>query len=153
MSNTKSNLCSDIFRAFINICHTKPLRVWGRGTVKFRSKNIPSIMTLSTFFGPIFTRLNKSVTELLVAVRIFLSGCTNSAGSCVSGNVTTISSHKPFYAIAKYKSCAKRSRVPFSCAISFALFDLFFLTKLSVAKLTILDFVIAQIGYDHHCIL
>ena len=140
---TKLTLCSDIFRFFINVCRIKPLRVRRRGTVKFRSKNIPSIMTLSTFFGPIFTRLNKSVTELLVVVRIILSECTNSAGSCVSGNVTTISSHKPFSAIAKYKRCAKRSWVPFSCAISFAFFDLFFLTKLSVAKLTILDFVIA----------
>ena len=142
MSNTKSSLCSDILRAFINICHTKPLRVWGRRTVEFLSKNIPSIMTLSSFFGRIFTRSNKSVTELLVVVRIVPSGCTNSAGSCVSGNITTISSHKPFSGIAKYKKSAKRSRVPFSCAISFAFFDLFFLTKLSV-KLTILDFVIA----------
>ena len=127
MSNTKSALCSDIFRAFINICRTKPLRVWGRGTVKFRSKKIPSIMTLSTFFGPTFTRSKKLVTELLVVVRTVPSGCTNSAGSCVSGNVTTISSHKPVSAIAKYERRAKRSRVPFSCAISFAFFDLFFI--------------------------
>ena len=143
MFNTESTLCSDIFRAFINTCHTKPLRVWRRGTVKFRSKNIPSIMTLSTFFGPIFTISNKLVTELLVVVRIVLSGCTNSAGSCVSGNVIIISSHKPLSAIAKFKRCAKRSRVPFSCAILFTFFYLFFLTKLSVAKLTILDFMIA----------
>ena len=123
---TKLTLCSDIFRFFINVCRIKPLRVRRRGTVKFRSKNIPSIMTLSTFFGPIFTRLNKSVTELLVAVRIFLSGCTNSAGSCVSGNVTTISSHKPFSAIAKYKRCerghgyplAVQSCLPFSICFS-----------------------------------
>ena len=81
-------------------------------------------MTVSTFVGPIFTRSNKSVTELLVVVQIVLS-------------------HKPFSAIAKYKRHANRSWVPFHCAIWFTFFDLFFLTKLSVAKLTILDFVIA----------
>ena len=135
---TKLTLCSDIFRFFINVCRIKPLRVRRRGTVKFRSKNIPSIMTLSTFFGPIFTRSNKLVTE-------FLSFCTNSAGSCVSGNVTTISSHKPFSAIGKYKKRAKRSQVPFSCAISFAFFELFFLTKLSVAKITILAIAFANV--------
>ena len=103
--------------------------MWGRGSVKFRSKNIPLIMMQSTSFGPIFTRSNKLVTELLVVVQTVLSECTNSAGSCVSGNVTTISSHKPFSAIGKYKRQAKRSQIPFGCAISFAFFRFVFLDK------------------------
>ena len=114
----------------------------GKGYRQFRTKSIPLIMTLSTFFGPIFTKSNKSVNEFFVVVRIVLSGCTNSAGSCVIGNVMTISSHKTS-ATAKYNEYAKRLHIPLSCAILFIFLDLFFLTKFWVVKLIILDFVIA----------